>query len=129
MMRLHHIGVACRDIEAEIEKLSQIHGIAARTEVVHDSVQDASLALLTMEDGTRIELVAGPRVETLVRKNIGLYHLCFEVVDLGAEIDRLVSAGAKLLAAPAPAVLFQGCEVAFLYVSYGIVELLSQNPV
>ena len=48
-------------------------------------------------DGTRIELVAGRQVEALLKKNIGLYHLCFEVEDIDAEIGRLVEGGARLI--------------------------------
>lgn len=127
MMRLHHIGMACRDIEAEIERIGRVHRIAEQTAVVEDPEQDARVALLTLEDGTRIELVSGPQVETLVRKNIGLYHLCFEVEDLRAEVDRMVAAGAKLIVPPKPAVLFDGRNVAFLYAAYGMIELLSQK--
>jgi methylmalonyl-CoA/ethylmalonyl-CoA epimerase len=126
-MQLHHIGVACRDIGEEIAQLSRVHDIVAQTPVVSDPEQDAQLVMLTLSDGTRIELVAGARVETLVRKNIGLYHLCFEVADIEAEIDRLVKEGARLIAPPKPAVLFDGRRVAFLYVAYGMIELLSQK--
>ena len=126
-MQLHHIGVACRDIEEGIEHLSRIHDVVARTEVIRDPAQDALLVLLTLADGTRIELVAGRQVEALVKKNIGLYHLCFEVADMQAEIDRLVGEGAKLIVPPKPAALFAGRAVAFLYVGYGMIELLSKN--
>jgi methylmalonyl-CoA/ethylmalonyl-CoA epimerase len=127
MMRLHHIGVACGDIEEEIGRISCLHEVVDRTPVITDPAQDARVALLTLADGTRIELVEGPQVETLVKKNIGLYHLCFEVVDLETEIARMEAEGAKLIAAPKPAVLFHGRKVAFLYVAYGMIELLSQN--
>lgn len=126
-MRLHHIGVACRDIREEMDRLSILHEVIERTPVVRDPEQDAEVALLTLSDGTRIELVAGPQVETLVKRNIGLYHLCFEVADIGAEIGRLESEGARLLIPPKPAVLFGGRTVAFLYVDYGMIELLSQK--
>lgn len=127
MMRLHHIGVACRDLEEEIDRLSRLHPVVGRTPVIEDRQQDATLALLTLADGTRIELVSGRQVETWVKRNIGLYHLCFEVDDLGAEIDRLVEEGAKLVVPPKPAVLFGGRKVAFLYVAYGLIELLSEK--
>jgi methylmalonyl-CoA/ethylmalonyl-CoA epimerase len=127
MMRLHHIGVACRNISEEAARISQVHEVVARSPVVRDPEQDAELLLLTLADGTRIELVAGKQVEALVKRNIGLYHLCFEVGDIGAEIDRLVGEGARLVAPPKPAVLFDGRMVAFLYVPYGMIELLSQK--
>jgi methylmalonyl-CoA/ethylmalonyl-CoA epimerase len=126
-MQLHHIGVACRDIEEGIEHLCLIHDVVAVTPVVHDREQEAQVVLLTLSDGTRIELVAGRQVETILKKNLGLYHLCFEVTDITAEIGRLVAAGAKLIVPPKPASLFDGRAVAFLYVDYGMIELLSKT--
>ncbi|HET6254011.1 MAG TPA: VOC family protein [Puia sp.] len=126
-MQLHHIGVACQDIGEGIERLSLIHDIVARTPVIRDPEQDADVVMLTLSDGTRIELVAGRAVEMLVKRNIGLYHLCFEVSDIDGEIGRLVAGGAKLIVPPKPAALFDGRPVAFLYAAYGMIELLSQK--
>ncbi|HVS97328.1 MAG TPA: VOC family protein [Puia sp.] len=126
-MQLHHIGVACRDIETEIGNISRIHTVVHRTHVVYDPCQDATLAMLTLADGTRIELIAGTPVKTLLRKGVGYYHLCFEVDDIDSEIERLLGQDAVLLSPPQPAVLFDGRKVAFLHASYGIVELLSAN--
>jgi methylmalonyl-CoA/ethylmalonyl-CoA epimerase len=127
MMRFHHIGIACRDIEEEILHVYKIHEVVKRTPVVFDQEQNATLALLTLADGAQLELIAGQPVENLVRKHITYYHLCFEVADLPAEIERLLEQGALLISPPKPAVLFENREVAFLNVSYGIIELLSQN--
>ena len=127
-MQFHHIGVACGNIEEGIDEILKVHTVVGRTPVVHDPEQDAQLVLLTLSDGTYIELVAGRSVEALVKRNIGLYHLCFEVPDLPAEITRLVDEGAKLIVAPRPAVLFGSRPVAFLYVGYGMIELLQKKP-
>lgn len=126
-MKLHHIGIACTNIEEETQRLSMIHDIVKRTPIIADKAQNAELSLLTLADGTNIELVAGPAVETILKKKLTYYHLCFEVPDLDAEIQRLVSAGAILLSPPKPAPLFDNRLVAFLHVSYGIIELLSQK--
>ena len=124
-MQLHHIGIACRDIEEEIGHICRIHEIVQRSPVVYDPGQEATLVLLTLADGTRIELVAGTPVQTLLRKGVGYYHLCFEVDQIESEIERLILQNAVLLSPPTPAVLFGGRKVAFLQTSYGLVELLS----
>ena len=126
-MQLHHIGIACRNIEEEIGNISRIHTVVHRTPVVYDACQDATLAMLTLADGTRIELIAGTPVKTLLKRGVGYYHLCFEVQDIASEIERLVGQNAVLLSPPQPAALFEGRKVAFLQASYGIVELLSAN--
>jgi methylmalonyl-CoA/ethylmalonyl-CoA epimerase len=126
-MQLHHIGVACRDIEEGIKQLTLLHEVVARTPVIHDPEQDAEVTMLTLSDGTRLELVAGRPVAAFLKQNIGVYHLCWEVEDIDAEIGRLEAGGAKLLAPPKPAALFGGRAVAFLYAGYGMIELLSKN--
>jgi methylmalonyl-CoA/ethylmalonyl-CoA epimerase len=123
-MKFHHVGIACRDIQEEIRNISAIHQILAQTPVVVDERQQAELVLLTLSDGTNLELISGKQVEGLVKKNMTYYHLCFEVDDIHAEIDRLEKENAKLLSPPKPAPLFDNREVAFLHVSYGIIELL-----
>lgn len=126
-MKLHHLGIACTNIEEERRRIAAIHAIVEESPLVFDAGQNARLLLLTLVDGTRFELVSGPMVETLVRKKITYYHLCFEVEDIHAEVERLLAADALLLSPPKPAVLFDNREVAFLQVSYGIIELLSQK--
>jgi methylmalonyl-CoA/ethylmalonyl-CoA epimerase len=126
-MKFHHVGIACRDLAEEIRNISAIHEIVHQTPVVTDKGQNAELVLLTLSDGTHLELISGKQVEGILKKNITYYHLCFEVEDIRAEIDRLEKQDAKLLSPPTPAPLFDNREVAFLHVSYGIIELLGQK--
>ena len=126
-MKFHHVGVACKNIDEEIASISAIHQVVEITPAVFDEEQNAELALLTLADGTRIELISGKQVETLIKKHITYYHLCFEVDDIDTEIDRLVNAGAFLIAEPKRAVLFNNRKVAFLNVSYGMIELLNSK--
>jgi methylmalonyl-CoA/ethylmalonyl-CoA epimerase len=126
-MKFHHIGVVCKNIDDEILNISRIHEVVKKSPVVFDPEQNAELVLLTLSDGTNIELVSGKQVEILLKKNITYYHLCFEVDDLHSEIERLINENALLISPPKPAVLFNNREVAFLNVSYGIIELLSSK--
>lgn len=124
-MKFHHVGIACRDIDEEIANLRKIHAVIESTPVVFDQEQNASLVMLTLPDGTNLELIAGKQVENLVKKNIAYYHICFEVDNIDLEIERLLQEGAFLISPPKPAVLFNHRKVAFLKVSYGLIELLS----
>jgi methylmalonyl-CoA/ethylmalonyl-CoA epimerase len=126
-MKFHHVGVACKNIAAEIASICKIHDIAAISAIVFDPEQNAELAMLTLSDGTHIELIAGKQVESFVKKNITYYHLCFEVDDIHAEIERLIREHAMLISSPKPAILFDNREVAFLQVSYGLIELLNSK--
>jgi catechol 2,3-dioxygenase-like lactoylglutathione lyase family enzyme len=126
-MKFHHVGIACRDIAAELERIVMIHDVIETSPVVFDQGQQAELVLLTLSDGTHLELISGKQVQGILKKNITYYHLCFEVDDIRAEIDRLEKQDAKLLSPPTPAPLFDNREVAFLHVSYGIIELLGKK--
>lgn len=126
-MKLHHIGIACKDIHAEISSISKTNQIVKQSAILFDELQNAEVVLLSLADGTKIELVSGKQVESFVKMNISYYHLCFEVDDLDAEIDRLVNDRALIISPPKPAVLFNNRRVAFLKISYGIIELLSSK--
>ena len=126
-MKFHHVGIACKDLAAELERIVMIHDVVETSGVVYDQGQNAELVLLTLSDGTHLELISGKQVEGILKKNITYYHLCFEVEDIHAEIERLEKQHAKLLSPPTPAPLFDNREVAFLHVSYGIIELLGQK--
>jgi len=126
-MKFHHIGIACKNIDEEIANISKIHTITKQTEKFFDARQNAELVLLTLADGSNMELIAGKQVDTFVKKNITYYHICFEVDDILAEIDRLVAEGAFLVSPPKPAILFGNRLVAFLNVPYGLIELLNSK--
>jgi methylmalonyl-CoA/ethylmalonyl-CoA epimerase len=126
-MTFHHVGIACRDIAAELKQIVLIHDVVETSPVVFDEGQQAELVLVTLADGTHLELISGKQVEGILKKNITYYHLCFEVDDILAEIGRLEEQGAKVLSLPRPAPLFENREVAFLHVSYGIIELLGKK--
>src|ERR1700748_3292405 len=116
-MKLHHIGIACKNIDAEIANIAKTHHIIEQSAVLFDELQNAQVVLLSLADGTKIELVSGKQVETFVKMNISYYHLCFEVDDLDAEIDKLVNDRALLISPPKPAVLLNNRRVDFLKVS------------
>ena len=126
-MKFHHIGIACKNIDEEMANISRIHTIAKQRPKVFDEQQNAELGLLTLTDGTNIELISGKQVETFLKKNISYYHICFEVDDINFEIERLLNENAFLISPPKPAILFNNRLVAFLNVSYGMIELLNSK--
>jgi methylmalonyl-CoA/ethylmalonyl-CoA epimerase len=126
-MKFHHVGVACRNIDEGIANISKIHQVIKKSQIVFDKEQNSELVLLTLSDGTNMELISGKPVETLLKKNITYYHLCYEVDDIDLEIKRLVNEHAFLISPPKPAILFDNRKVAFLNVSYGMIELLNSK--
>ncbi len=121
---VHHVGVACRDLEAARRWVHATHTVLEDSGVVYDPHQKADLCLLTVEGGANIELVAGEAVASLVKKGHTYYHLCYEVPSVAEAIVRLQAQQCLVVSPPAPAVLFGGRTVAFLYGPTGLVELL-----
>lgn len=127
LSKIHHVGVACRDINEEIENIKKIHTVIEVSPVVSDTAQRAELCMLKTEEGISIELISGEQVQNIVKKKISYYHLCFETNDIDAEIKRLLELGAFLVSEPKPAILFNNKKVAFVQVSYGLIELVESE--
>ena len=104
-MKLHHIGIATEDIENLVEYLKQILNIKDISETVYDKNQDANLCMLTLEDGTKLELVSGKVVEKIVKKRQFLYHTCYETENIEEEIEKLKKLDSFLVSEPKEAIL------------------------
>lgn len=126
-MKFHHIGIACKDIETVTLFVEKSFHVTEKTEIIFDPLQDVSLRLMTLEDGSHIELVSGKTVERFVKKRQNLYHTCWEVSDINTSIATMTENGAMLISEPKPAVLFNNRKVAFLLTDVGIVELLESS--
>jgi methylmalonyl-CoA/ethylmalonyl-CoA epimerase len=125
-MIFHHIGIACKEIPKELERLKKIHTVIDQSAIIYDHLQEVNLCMVTIEGGFKMELVSGKTVEALVKKGSINYHLCFECDNINSEIERLVSNGALLVSPTKPAILFGGKLVAFMLVSYGLIELVQK---
>ena len=125
-MKIHHIGIACTDIQEAITEFAHYHTIIRKSEIVFDALQNASLCLVCTDTGLNIEFIAGEQVARLIKKGVTYYHLCYEVDSLEDTITDFLSKGAMMISEPKPAKLFNGKRVAFLFLSYGLVELVEK---
>ena len=125
-MKLHHIGIACKDIVKEIENIKKIHKVVEETDVIYDESQDAHLCFLNIEENVPIELISGPPVEGMIKNKISYCHICYEVDDLDSAIGHFEKNGSIIVADAKPAKLFKNMRVAFVYSPYGLVELLGE---
>ena len=119
-MKFHHIGICCKNIEKKINSIE-------KTEIIYDPLQDANLCMLTLEDGTNLELVSGKVVEIFLKKKIDYYHICYEVANIEEELEKICSNGGVQISEVKPAILFNNRRVVFLKVDYGIIELLEEK--
>jgi methylmalonyl-CoA/ethylmalonyl-CoA epimerase len=125
--RVHHVGIACRDIERTRAWVCETFPVTADSGVVHDPVQDADLCLLDIEDQPAFELVSGAMVEGMLRRRNSYYHVCYEVDEITDAIAHFEAHGSRRISGPVPAVLFGGRPVAFLLSPIGLVEVLGAS--
>ena len=125
-MKLHHIGIATNDIEQMVTYLNKMYKVIDKTDIIHDPLQKTDLCMLTLEDGSCLELIKGEKVNRFVDKKQYLYHLCYEVEDLDEKLKKYRECGDIIMMKPMPAILFNNKRVAFVFSKIGIIELVEK---
>jgi len=128
--KLDHIGIAVRSIDEALRAYRDGLGISCNhRETVEE--QQVETAFLRVGE-THLELLEptdpeGPVGRYLERRGEGVHHLCFEVEDLEAAMDRCREAGLRLIDSR-PRRGAQGKRVAFLHPksTHGVLIELSQ---
>ena len=128
-MKLHHVGLACNDIPESVAQLRKLYAVASVSDAIYDENQNATVCLVETENGVNIELVAGERVESLLKRGISYYHLCDEVPQIQDKIESMRLEGAMLISDQQPAALFGGRCVAFLATGAGLIQLLEEENI
>jgi len=118
-LRLDHIGIAVRSIEAvkiyealglNIDHVENVATQKVRTAFL--SVGDSNLELLepTSDDS--------PIAKFIEKRGEGIHHICFRVDDIEAHLAKLKAEGYRLVnESPVPGA--HGCRVAFLHPAAG----------
>lgn len=116
-VRLHHIGIAVRNLGEGIEPWTRGLGLSAGP-IEEVPTERVRAAFLTVGD-TRLELLeptadSSPIARFLVRRGEGIHHLCIEVERLEEALTQLRKAGVPLIdEGPRPGA--SGSRVAFVH--------------
>lgn len=127
-MRHHHIGIACRDIEASAAAYASLG--YRKGEVILDPLHNVIICFLSHSEMPLVELLApvdqsSPVVGYLEKNGVGPYHVCYEVDDLDESIRELKLQGYIMISSPKAAIALGSRRVAFLFhKAMGLVELL-----
>jgi len=125
--RFHHLGVACRDIDRELETWARL-GYTAEGERFTDPIQKIH-GLFIVGLGPRLELLspAGPDspVDGVLARGTKIYHQGFEAFDFDAALRDLPASGGRIVQPPAPAVAFGGRRIAFaMTATLNLIEII-----
>ncbi|VVE27480.1 lactoylglutathione lyase [Pandoraea capi] len=123
----HHIGIACRDLDAE-QAYWEVLGYSLESPEFEDPIQRVRGRFLT-GPGPRLELLApsaeGSPVEGVLKRRTKMYHQAFETREFDRALAALEDTGARRTADPAPAIAFGGRRIVFLFLPNGnIVEIV-----
>lgn len=125
--RFHHVGVAVRDLGRAVAALRGLFPDAPTSDVVLDPQQCVQIQFVHLGN-LQVELLqpAGEPspVDPVLKRGIGLYHVCFEVDDLDDYLTQWIGAGAVLVSPAKPAVAFDHRRVAFVMNQGLMIELL-----
>ncbi|MFP3895375.1 MAG: methylmalonyl-CoA epimerase [Anaerolineales bacterium] len=100
MTRIDHVGIAVEDIQ----EAARLYTEGLDIELCHiETVEDQGVKVGFLPLGScTIELLEpldddGPVARFLARRGEGIHHLCVQVSDIGAVMERLQSQGVQLL--------------------------------
>ena len=101
--RLNHVAIAVADLAAEAARYRDVLGA---TVSAPKALPEHGVSVVFVElSNTKVELLAplganSPIAAFLARTGGGTHHLCYEVADVVAARDRLLSSGMRVLGEP-----------------------------
>lgn len=117
--RLNHVAIAVPDLEQAVAQYRDVLG--ARVSEAVDQVEHGVTTVFIELPNTKIELLhplgEGSPILGFLEKNQqgAIHHLCYEVDDILAARDRLISGGARVLGDGEPKIGAHGKPVLFLH--------------
>ena len=133
-MKFHHFGLLSSEPEASRQVLVNLGYEVSGP--VDDPLQNVRLYWGSHSTLPSVEIISptdtpGPVSSLAKRLQQGIYHLCFEVTDVPACLERFSVHSRVVLVSPAkPAVLFRKRQVSFYFVeNFGLIELLEQHEI
>ena len=131
--RVHHLGVAVGDFEKAVAFYSQVLGFQVLSGPFDDPIQKVRLGFLgAVADGALVIEIICPLdhsspVNGYLAKEIGAYHVCYEVADLESALGELRNKGCLVISKPVPAVAFGGRLIAWCFTpTKQLIELLEE---
>jgi methylmalonyl-CoA/ethylmalonyl-CoA epimerase len=130
--RLNHLAIVVEDIPQALAFWRDALGLSlSKMERVAD--EEVEIAFLPLQDG-EIELIAPINTTSgvakyLAKRGAGLHHICLEVPDLAAAMQRLRDRGVELIN-DAPKVNAQGVRYCFVHPksAFGVLVELYELP-
>lgn len=119
LLRIDHVGIACRSLDAAIERYTSVFGMAvvSRETNAEQGVREAMLA--TSEGSSYVQLLEPLGDDTpvgrfLARRGEGIHHVGYAVSDVVAALETIGGRGVRLID-KRPRHGSMGASIAFLH--------------
>lgn len=132
IMKLDHVCIAVRSIDAAVARLAPLLGYVPRTGRVTNTRQKVNVIFLSKQGSLDLKLIEPAGDDSplwaSLRKGEGLHHLCFRTDDTEATLAHLSKRGLRTLSPPAPGEAFDDHLIAFGYAGFGLnIELIDTD--
>jgi methylmalonyl-CoA/ethylmalonyl-CoA epimerase len=119
LLKIDHVGIACKSLEATIERYTSVFGLSVVSQEVNDE-QGVREAMLATGSGTSyVQLVEPLRDDSpvgkfLAKRGEGMHHVGYEVADVTAALAEIGQTGVRLID-KRPRHGSMGASIAFLH--------------
>src|SRR6266700_1732263 len=122
LQRIDHVGIACRSLEAAIEKYTSVFGLAVVSQEVNQGqgVKEAMLAVSAAPSASYVQLLEPLADDTpvgkfLARRGEGIHHVGYAVANVTEALAAIDAAGAVRLIDKRPRHGSLGASIAFMH--------------
>jgi methylmalonyl-CoA/ethylmalonyl-CoA epimerase len=120
LLNVHHVGIACRSLDASIDRYVSVFGLTVVAREVNEE-QGVREAMLATTSGTSyVQLLEPLSADTpvgkfLERRGEGMHHIGYEVADVTAALESIGGLGSVRLIDSRPRHGSMGASIAFLH--------------
>jgi methylmalonyl-CoA/ethylmalonyl-CoA epimerase len=119
LLRIDHVGVACRSLEAAMERYVSVFGLALVSEEINEEQGVREAMLATDSGGSYVQLLEPLAEDTpvgrfIARRGEGIHHIGYAVADVTAALAEIGGKDVRLLDSR-PRHGSMGASIAFLH--------------
>jgi methylmalonyl-CoA/ethylmalonyl-CoA epimerase len=122
LQRIDHVGIACRSLEAAIEKYTSVFGLTVVSQEVNSDqgVREAMLVVSAAPSASYVQLLepladGTPVGKFLARRGEGLHHVGYAVANVTEALAAIGSGGQVRMIDSRPRHGSMGASIAFLH--------------
>jgi methylmalonyl-CoA/ethylmalonyl-CoA epimerase len=119
LLRIDHVGIACRSLDAAIERYTFVFGLAVVSQETNDEQGVREAMLATSGESSYVQLLEPLGDDTpvgrfLARRGEGIHHVGYAVPDVVAALETFGGRGVRLID-ERPRHGSMGASIAFLH--------------